>query len=104
MTKSGSSSSTETEEDISNESDNEIEINDKESLFLTALQEGISRIMGTFGEAKTPVNVQLVVQLRGVSAEKKNDFAHLPVSVNVRLAPINDSSTQVNMSLYTKCR
>ena len=40
--------------------------------------------------------MNLVVQLRGISAEKKNNFAHLPVSVTVRLAPINDSSTQVN--------
>ena len=54
ITESGSSnsSSTETEEDISNESDNEIEINDKESLFLTTLQEGISRSMGTIWRSK----------------------------------------------------
>ena len=50
--KSGSSSSTETEEDISNESDNEIEINGKELLFITALQEGISRSMGTIWRSK----------------------------------------------------
>ena len=40
-----------------------------------------------FGEAKTPVNVQLVVQLRGVTAVKKKNFAHLPRPIIKQIRP-----------------
>ena len=57
-------------------------------------------VWALFGEAKIPVNVQLVVQQRGVSAVKQKNFAHL--SVNVRLVPINDSHIQVNNFILCK--